>query len=211
MNKKFFFGAMAVGIMLLNNTATAYAEWSPNRTSVNAYSGEITLSSNDRHNLEDFKRADQAASSGDALFGSTSVQPPVTLILGANIEIEVMTAGEVVHNRFVNGKPCPASKRFNAFVTPIAACSSYFGTNFSGFRAQAEETDDQVDEGFEGEMKWKPMLYMNVRGRWKDLGVEDSGGESETTNWETESGLTVSGDKSEREQCSQVLVQKICQ
>lgn len=199
MRKKMFFLALsAFGIMLLNNTATAYAEWDSGSSYRNGYSGQIVLGALDRHDLNDFRRADSHGG-GDALFGSTSIQSPVTLIAGADIEIEIMTAGELVHNRYVNGKACSGTKRFNAFVTPMATCSSHFGSNFSGFRAQAEEdTADAVGGG----KKWKPMLYMNVRGRWVDLGAVHSSADS---------GLVVSGVMADPSQCAQVLVQKICQ
>lgn len=196
-DKTFFLGLMAFGIMALNNTATAYAEWSPNGQSdaMSGYSGQIMLGSASRHNLSDFKRIDQS-SSGDGLFGSTSVQAPVTLVAGAAIEIEIMEAGVEVDNRYVNGKPCPTTKTFNAFVTPVATCSSHFGSNFSGFRAQAE---NMAATGVDGTKKWKPMLYMNVKGRWVDLSTNP-----------VDSGMT-GGTTYSKDQCAQVLVQKICQ
>ena len=192
---KFFLAVVAFGIMLLNNTATAHADWNQSGTGMNAYSGQVMLGSLDRHNLADFKRSDEMGA-GDSLFGSTSVQAPVTLVAGANIEIEIMEAGVEVDNRYVNGKPCPTNKTFNAFVTPVATCSSHFGSNFSGFRAQAEE---MTATGVDGTKKWKPMLYMNVRGRWMDLSTEPE-----------YSGMT-GGDTNPKDQCAQVLVQKICQ
>lgn len=193
-NKSIFLSIFLFGTMILNGTASAYAEWK-------GYSGEITLSSLDRHNLADFKRIDPASSGGDALFGSSSVQAPVTLVAGTAIEIEIMEAGVEVDNRHVNGKPCPTNKTFNAFVTPVATCSSHFGSNFSGFRAQAEE---MTATGVDGTKKWKPMLYMNVRGRWMDLSVNPNG------SGENGSGMT-GGDDNLQGQCAQVLVQKICQ
>lgn len=201
---RFFFSALAVGIMLLNNTATAHADWSPNSTSVNSYSGEITLSSLDQHNLDDFRRVDPAATGGDALFGSTSVQAPVTLVAGAMIEIEIMQAGVTVDNRKVNGRKCPANKNFNAFVTPVATCSAYFGDNFTGFRAQAEQL---TAVNADGEKHWKPMLYMNTRGKWVDLGA---GGNTTNYTPSTNSGLS-GGSATTKELCAQVLVQKVCQ
>jgi len=187
--KRFFLGCIAFGIMVVNGSASAYADW-------NGYNGEITLGSLDRHNLVDFKRIDPASSGGDALFGSSSVQAPVTLVAGAAIEIEIMEAGVEVDNRYVNGKPCPTNKTFNAFVTPVATCSSHFGSNFSGFRAQAEE---MTATGVDGTKKWKPMLYMNVKGRWMDLSTNP-----------IDSGMT-GGITNPKDQCAQVLVQKICQ
>lgn len=198
-DKTFFLGLMAFGIMALNNTATAYAEWSPNGQSdaMSGYSGQIMLGSADRHNLSDFKRIDNSGS-GDGLFGSNSVQAPVTLVAGAAIEISIMTAGEEVSDKHVNGKPCPTNKSFNAFVTPVATCSSHFGSNFSGFRAQAVNNPNG---------SWSPMLYMNVKGRWINLG---EGGSAVPNTPTAGSGLS-GGELTTKKQCAQVLVQKICQ
>jgi hypothetical protein len=175
--------------MALNNTAIAYAEWSPESTGLNAYSGQIMLGSLVRHRLEDFRRGDEAVNAGsDALFGSTSVQAPVTLVAGGtDIEIKIMSAGEIVNDYTVNGKECSGSKSFHAFVSPIATCSAKYGRNFSGFRAVAVK-----DTG----TKWKPMLYMNANGRWIDM--------SELKNIGTDS-------VSNPDECRKLLVQKICQ
>lgn len=184
-DKTFFLGLMAFGIMALNNTATAYAEWSPNGQSdaMSGYSGQIMLGSADRHNLSDFKRIDQS-SSGDGLFGSTSVQAPVTLVAGAAIEIKIMNAGQVVNDYTVNGKECSPNKAFHAFVSPIATCSAVHGRNFSGFRAVAEKLTGT---------EWRPMLYMNANGRWVDMSDDNVVG-------------VVDADE-----CRKLLVQKICQ
>lgn len=197
--KLFFLGLASAGIMLLNNTATAHAdwadhaEWSAGGAAINNYSGQIVLGSVDEHDLSDFRRISGATEgSSDSLFGSTSIQSPITLVAGAAIEIEIMTAGVTVNNFHVNGKACPTGKTFNAFVSPVATCSSHFGTNFSGFRAQAKKATDGNS--------WKPMLYMNVKGRWVDL-----------SDGNTNSGLIIEGAASTAEQCAQVLVQKICQ
>ena len=176
-DKTFFLSLMTVGIMLLNNTAVAYADW-------NGYSGEITLGSLDRHSLADFKRIDDAATGSDALFGSSSVQAPVTLVAGANIEIEIMNAGQTVNDYTVNGKECSPNKAFHAFVSPIATCSAVHGRNFSGFRAVAEKLTGT---------EWRPMLYMNANGRWVDM-----------------SDNAVVG-VADADECRKLLVQKICQ
>lgn len=199
--RKLFLASSCVGIMLLNNTATAHADWSAGGAAINNYSGELVLSSMEEHNLIDFRRVDSAGTGGDSLFGSTSIQAPVTLVAGSNIEIEIMTAGEEIIGKTVNEKVCSGGKKFNAFVTPVATCSSHYGSNFSGFRAQAENVGAQV-EGSDETNKWKPMLYMNVKGRWVDLSADN-----------TDSGLIFKdGDQpSTAEQCAQVLVQKICQ
>lgn len=197
-SNRFFFSALAVGIMLLNNTAAARADWSASSISVNSYSGEITLSSLDQHNLDDFRRVDSAATGGNALFGSTSIQSPVTLVAGSAIEIKIMTAGEEVADKYVNGKPCPTNKSFNAFVTPVATCSSHFGSNFSGFRAQAVNNPNG---------SWSPMLYMNVKGRWINLGE----GGSAVPNTPTAGSGVTGGSATTKAQCALVLVQKICQ
>lgn len=198
--RKLFLASSCVGIMLLNNTATAHADWSAGGAAINNYSGELVLSSMEEHNLIDFRRVDSAGTGGDSLFGSTSIQAPVTLVAGSNIEIEIMTAGEEIIGKTVNEKVCSGGKKFNAFVTPVATCSSHYGSNFSGFRAQAENVGAQV-EGSDETNKWKPMLYMNVKGRWVDLSAGN-----------TDSGLNMgAGIASTAEQCAQVLVQKICQ
>lgn len=196
--RKLFLASSCVGIMLLNNTATAHADWSAGGAAINNYSGELVLSSMEEHNLIDFRRVDSAGTGGDSLFGSTSIQAPVTLVAGgSNIEIEIMTAGVEVPDRTVNGKEC-GDKKFNAFVTPVATCSSHYGTNFSGFRAQAETTTGE---------KWKPMLYMNVRGRWVALGEGVDGKDASGKG----SGMFDPSTLSGPEQCAQVLVQKVCQ
>lgn len=183
--KTFFLSLVSVGIMLLNNTATARADWNQSGTGMNAYSGQIMLGSLDRHNLADFKRSDEMGA-GDSLFGSTSVQAPVTLVAGgAAIEIKIMNAGQVVDDYTVNEKECAADKVFHAFVSPIATCSAVYGRNFSGFRAVAEKLTGT---------EWRPMLYMNANGRWVDMSVEGN-----------------IGDTANNDECRKVLVQKICQ
>lgn len=185
MNKRtFFLSLFSVGIMLLNDTAIAYADWSQSTSSAAAYSGQILLSSMDRHDLSRYDLVDPTLSGGDALFGSTSVQAPVTYIAGANIEIKIMNAGEKENDFKVNNKDCPANKDFHAFVSPIATCSAVHGRNFSGFRAVAQKDGDG----------WKPMLYMNANGRWISL--------------ENDSDI---GGVSNIDECRKLLVQKICQ
>jgi len=186
MKRSFFFGLAAVGIMVLNNTAVAYAEWSPDSTGLNSYSGQIMLGSVDRHRFEDFKRSNEAVNAGsDALFGSTSVQAPVMLVAGSDIEIKIMNAGQTVNDYKVNGRECSGKKTFHAFVSPVATCSAIHGRNFSGFRAFAKK---------ESGTKWKPMLYINANGRWFDM-----------------SNNAVIGNVGGTDNCRKLLVQKICQ
>lgn len=153
------------------------------------YSGGINLK--DLHiQLSDYKRMDEASGS-DSLFGSTSMQEHPTIVFNT-LEISIMDAGEPVDNKQVNGRDCPSDTDFQVFVSPVATCSSTFGRNFSGFRAQAEIVEGEPD-------KWKPMLYMNVGGRWKDLSKDKLGD-------------TPTGEKQQDEAaCRKVLVQKICQ
>ncbi len=187
MNKRtFFLSLFSVGIMLLNDTAIAYADWSQSTSSAAAYSGQILLSSMDRHDLSRYDLVDPTLSGGDALFGSTSVQAPVTYIAGANIEIKIMNAGEKENDFKVNNKDCPANKDFHAFVSPIATCSAVHGRNFSGFRAVAEKLTGT---------EWRPMLYMNANGRWVDMSDDD----------------VVGNTVADADECRKLLVQKICQ
>lgn len=144
------------------------------------YSGGIGLE--DLHfQLSDYKRMDEASGS-DSLFGSTSMQEHPTIVFNT-LEISIMDAGVEVDNKQVNGRDCPSDTDFQVFVSPVATCSSQFGRNFSGFRAHAEKVDGEQD-------KWKPMLYMNVGGKWQDLSKEEL---------------------KEDPGCRKVLVQKICQ
>lgn len=105
------------------------AEWHWETFGSSGYSGQINLA--DDQGALNYQRYD--ASSSPALFGSASVQSPITVIAGADIDIKVVTAG-VAETK----KVCNAPSVWKVYLVPMTSCDSGRVNNIGGVHAWAD-------------------------------------------------------------------------
>ncbi|MBF6615628.1 MAG: hypothetical protein ITG07_02770 [Candidimonas sp.] len=155
--------------LAIATSASAFAGgavWHWEKFGAGGYSGIVEV---DDGGTMDYRRYD--ASGSPALFGSTSVQSPVTVIAGADIQVDIVKAG-LAQPR----KECSDPADWKVYVTPATACSKGAGTaphtapqsmNLSGIHAWAAPTGDGLLTHY------IPKLSVHVQGYgW--LPVEDS-------------------------------------
>lgn len=110
----------------------AEPEWHWNVYGQSSYSGQINL----RDDLGSSIAYQRYSGSGiPALLGSSSVQPPLMVIAGMDVNFDVVRAGTAI------AKPtCLAPKVAKIYVSVAAACDSGVGSNIGGFYAYSDET-----------------------------------------------------------------------
>lgn len=121
---------VGVAFSLLSQAAQAYAEqWHWEVFGASSYSGQIALRDDLGQSLN-YQRFSSAQN--PQLFGSMSVQSPITVVAGSDIDIRVMRAGVAV------SKPtCSSPKTPAIFVSPVTVCNFGVGTPMAGINAYA--------------------------------------------------------------------------
>lgn len=148
--------AFLVGIgLLIAGQASAYAGgsvWHWEKYGHSNYSGQIGLS--DDQGAATYLRYGTAGS--PSLFGSASVQSPITVVAGADIQVDIVRAG-VVQTK----KDCGATKTWRVYVTPVTACELGRSRNLSGIHAWAQNTSATT---------YTPRLSVHVHGSgWQQV------------------------------------------
>lgn len=105
------------------------AEWHWDVFGTGGYSGQISFT-DDQGSPLNYQRYSTGSPS---LFGSTSVQSPVTVIAGADIKIDIVRAG-VAQTK----KVCNAPAVWKVYLVPTTACDSGRAGNIGGFHAWAD-------------------------------------------------------------------------
>lgn len=146
----------AVSALMLVESASAYADRGMgDGGGLSGYSGQVMLASQDMgyHNFS------RDGGDGNALFGSSSVQSPITFAAN-NTEIEQVEIN-TEYEMLVNGYPCPANKDFEVYVTASSSCSAdeSAGSFFSGFKVGATKV---------GTDKWVAKMWVVTNGRWME-------------------------------------------
>lgn len=145
----------ACGLALFSLQSHAFAadpSWHWQEFGTSGYSGQIQLK-DDTGAAIGYGRYSGAASS---LLGSSSVQSPLMVVAGADIDIDMVVAGLPVTK-----KTCTGASTLKVFVTPAAVCYPGVAHNMSGFQAWAENTSATT---------FTPRLAMNVPGYgWRNI------------------------------------------
>lgn len=129
------------------------AEWHWETFGASGYSGQISLA-DDQGSALNYQRYDAAGS--PSLFGSASVQSPITVIAGADIQIDIVRSG-VQQNK----KVCNGASVWKVYVTPATACNSGSGTNIGGIHAWAVS---------DSATRYTPRLSVYVQGYgWRQI------------------------------------------
>ncbi|MCF6783447.1 hypothetical protein [Stutzerimonas stutzeri] len=133
----------------MTTSASAFAGgavWHWEKFGTGGYRGVVQINDG---GLLNYQRYDSSGS--PALFGSTSVQSPVTVIAGADIEVDIVRAG-VAQDK----KNCGGGTTWKAYVTPVTACYNGVSHNLAGIHAWAQDTSAT---------KYTPRLSVYVQGR----------------------------------------------
>jgi hypothetical protein len=110
----------------------ADTDWHWNVYGQSSYSGQINLR-DDQGSALAYQRYSGAGV--PTILGSSSVQPPLMVVAGMDVNFEVVRAGTPVP------KPsCQSPKVAKIYVSVAGACDSGIGSNIGGFYAYSEET-----------------------------------------------------------------------
>ncbi|MFJ7794548.1 hypothetical protein [Pseudomonas sp. NPDC096950] len=124
-----------VALLLISSAPVVQAaetDWHWNVYGQSSYSGQINLR-DDQGSALAYQRYSGAGV--PTILGSSSVQPPLMVVAGMDMSIDVVQAGTAIP------KPsCLAPKVAKIYVSVAAACDSGVGSSIGGFYAYADET-----------------------------------------------------------------------
>ncbi|MBC7198380.1 MAG: hypothetical protein H5U32_03925 [Pseudomonas balearica] len=134
-------------LSLLSQAAQAYAEqWHWEVFGANSYSGQIPLRDDQNQNLN-YQRYNSAQN--PQLFGSVSVQSPIMVVAGTDIDIQIVRSGVAVTKPTCNSPKTPA-----IYVSPVTVCNFGVGTSIAGINAYAVDNGTtytpKLDAWFQG-------------------------------------------------------------
>lgn len=133
--------------LLWAKPANAEPSWYWESYGTDNFSGQISLR-DDQGSALNYQR--YSAGGHSSLFGSTSVQAPLTVVAGGtDVDFDIVYAG------VQQTKKVCTSGSWKAYVTPVSACNSGSGTNIGGFRAWARSNSATT---------WTPYLAVWVQG-----------------------------------------------
>jgi len=125
--------ALWLCIAWASNSLAMASEWHWDTFGSSGYSGNINLQ-DDIGSALNYQRFDAAAS--PSLFGSTSVQSPITVVAGTDIKMEIAQGGVLIT------KPiCIAPKTPKIFVAPVTVCNFGQGNAIGGINAWADNVN----------------------------------------------------------------------
>lgn len=123
--------AILMGVMLAHAAEAKAADWHWDAFGTSTYSGQIALS--DDQGSTNYQRYNAAGS--PSLFGATSVQSPMMVLAGTDINFTIVNSGTPV------AKPtCNAPKVAKVYVTPVTVCNFGQGNAIGGINAWAADT-----------------------------------------------------------------------
>ena len=138
-----------VVLALLSQSCGAYAvdtQWHWEAFGTDSYSGQVQLQ-DDQGGTSTYQRYADGVT--PQMFGAASVQSPLAVVAGRNIEFDMVQAGTNI------AKPsCTSPEVPKIFVTPTTVCyynsadSAAYGSNIGGIHAYAEDTDPSSSSGY---------------------------------------------------------------
>lgn len=125
---------LAVSLLLLAaNSAFAYAaDWHWDDFGTSSYSGQISLR-DDQGSAVTYQR--YSAGNTPALFGAISVQSPLMVVAGMDINYDIVISGTVA-----TLPTCNSPQTAQVYVTPVTVCNFGQGNAIGGINAWADKT-----------------------------------------------------------------------
>lgn len=134
------------------------ADWHWNEYGASSYSGQVALR-DDQGSSVTYQR--YSAGSTPALFGAVSVQSPLMVVAGNDINFDIVYSGQAV-----NKPTCNAPETPRVFVSPVTVCNFGQGNAIAGINAWADQNATQ----------YIPRLAVWIQGyNWRTLDWTECG------------------------------------